>query len=60
MEIGLGVLGWSPQTLGQATMAELMAGYDGWREAHGLNSAAALSQGDIDHLRELIGKNHDH
>lgn len=42
MEVGLGVLGWTPAAFWAATPHELWAAFDGWRKANGLGRDDAL------------------
>lgn len=35
IQLGMGVLGWTPDAFWRASLAELFAAIDGWSEAHG-------------------------
>ena len=52
MQLGLGVLGWSPKEFWGATITELYSGIEGWQECNGIEQAPKAPT--IDELRNLM------
>ena len=55
MQLGLGWLGWSPETFWNSTLKELVAGVDGYMEAHGMKSKTEGFDELLDMLDEAEG-----
>lgn len=54
-EIGMGILGWSPDAFWRATPGDLAMALDGWREKHGIGRAGgALTAADVAQLRARL------
>jgi len=56
MEVGVGVLGWSPPHFWMATPHELMAALDGYKEKNGLKAPEAMGS---ERLKELMAQHPD-
>lgn len=54
MELGLGVLGWTPEVFWGSTMHEFTAALNGWAEKNGNKSSSGLTPEDIDELQEML------
>ncbi len=51
MEVGLGVLGWTPHAFWAATPRELWAAYDGWRRIHGFDTRAGVVRDEFEAMK---------
>lgn len=50
-------MAWRPWEVRQATFADLMAAYEGWREAQGLGEPFAYSVEEVEEIRaEAFGE----
>lgn len=48
MAIGLGVIGWTPETFWSATITEFNAAIAGWNRAHGVPANDAMSRDELE------------
>ena len=55
MQLGLGWLRWTPDVFWNSTLKELIAGIDGYMEAHGMQSKSAGMDELLDMLDEAEG-----
>lgn len=52
MEIGLGIIGWTPQVFWKATHHELNRALDGWQEANGVQQEEHMTREKLEEMME--------
>jgi hypothetical protein len=56
MQLGMGVLRWTPEVFWKACVRELYSAIEGWQESHGIERKEGLSEKDMAEIEKMMEK----